>query len=326
MSSAKPPRVLIEDWLPAAAIGVECMRERGSASALAPTTYLHIWWARRPLCASRAAVRGSILPADFPHEHFERLLGFGKPGPELVRIRQIMDTGKKVDGGFNCERAFKKVMKTDDLNKIKKISTQFWGDDISIIDPMAGGGFIPLESARLGFSTTANEYNPVACSILCATVSFPFVFGKGLKIKTRKWADFWIKKTEKRLGQFFPKNEKGQVHAYIFARTIPCPDTPGNPYTPLIPDWYLLKPKTGAERLGSNPLSITQMVTWSTRIIDNRIERPKTQIHLQHIRMVKGFHFSIEQLNFLQITSNLRHKPEKCGLCFTLSQLKQIKG
>ena len=33
------PRVLIEDWLPAAAIGVECMRERGSASALAPHTY-----------------------------------------------------------------------------------------------------------------------------------------------------------------------------------------------------------------------------------------------------------------------------------------------
>lgn len=36
------PRLLIDDWLPAAAIGVECMRERGSASALAPHTYLHV--------------------------------------------------------------------------------------------------------------------------------------------------------------------------------------------------------------------------------------------------------------------------------------------
>lgn len=84
----KKPRLLIEDWLPAA-IGVECMRERGSASALAPTTYLHVWWARRPLVAGRAAVLGSLLPADFSHEVFERLLGFGLPGKELVRIRQL---------------------------------------------------------------------------------------------------------------------------------------------------------------------------------------------------------------------------------------------
>jgi hypothetical protein len=37
----KKSRVLIEDWLPAAAIGVECMRERGSASALALQLFLH---------------------------------------------------------------------------------------------------------------------------------------------------------------------------------------------------------------------------------------------------------------------------------------------
>ena len=33
VSNVEPPRLLIEEWLPAAAIGVECMRERGSASA-----------------------------------------------------------------------------------------------------------------------------------------------------------------------------------------------------------------------------------------------------------------------------------------------------
>lgn len=79
-----PPRLLIEEWLPAAAIGVECMRERGSASALAPHTYLHVWWARRPLTVSRAAVLASLLPADFPRDTFERLLGFGQSAAELV--------------------------------------------------------------------------------------------------------------------------------------------------------------------------------------------------------------------------------------------------
>ncbi len=56
-------RPLIEQWLPAAAIGAESMRERGASSALPPLNFLHVWWARRPLTASRAAVLASLLPA-----------------------------------------------------------------------------------------------------------------------------------------------------------------------------------------------------------------------------------------------------------------------
>src|SRR5688572_18330361 len=84
------PRVFIEEWLPAAAIGVECMRERGSASALAPHTYLHVWWARRPLTAARAAVLASLLPADFPRDVFERLLGFWGSSKDLVEADRFL--------------------------------------------------------------------------------------------------------------------------------------------------------------------------------------------------------------------------------------------
>ncbi|MEI8173671.1 MAG: DUF1156 domain-containing protein, partial [Deltaproteobacteria bacterium] len=56
------PRVLIEEWLPVAAIGAESQRERGASSALPPLYFLHVWWARRPLVASRAAVLASVLP------------------------------------------------------------------------------------------------------------------------------------------------------------------------------------------------------------------------------------------------------------------------
>ena len=55
---------LIERWLPIAALGEESVRERRSMTALPPTYYLHVWWARRPLVASRAAVLASVLPAD----------------------------------------------------------------------------------------------------------------------------------------------------------------------------------------------------------------------------------------------------------------------
>ncbi len=57
------PRTLIEDWLPIETIGCESMRERGASSALPPLYFLHVWWARRPLLASRAALLASVLPS-----------------------------------------------------------------------------------------------------------------------------------------------------------------------------------------------------------------------------------------------------------------------
>jgi len=51
----KPPRLRVEKWLPTAAVGVECVRERGSASAAAPHKFLHVRRARRLLRAGRAA-------------------------------------------------------------------------------------------------------------------------------------------------------------------------------------------------------------------------------------------------------------------------------
>ena len=265
----EPPRLLIEQWLPAAAIGVECMRERGSASALAPTTYLHVWWARRPLTASRAAVLGSLLPADFPHDVFERLLGFGRPGSELVRIRALMDAGYQVTGSFGCDRAFKRGIRADDLARSAEAAKSLWNAHISVMDPMAGGGSIPLESARLGFETFAGEYNPVACPVLEATVDYPFRFGSELGAKTRKWAKVWTDRSEHRLAQFYPRDPLKKVHAYIFARTVPCPDT--QHHTPLVPDWHLANPDSG-RRVVAEPIVDKQRGTWKVRIreIGNR--------------------------------------------------------
>ena len=66
-----------------------------------------------------------------------------------------------------------------------------WGGTPTVIDPMAGGGSIPLEAARLGLNVLANEYNPVACSILEATVDYPFRLGTKLAEKARKWSEVW---------------------------------------------------------------------------------------------------------------------------------------
>lgn len=242
----EPPRLLIEEWLPAAAIGVECMRER-STGLNPPNARLHVWWARRPLTASRAAVLGSLLPADFPRDVFERLLGFGRPGEELVAVRKLMDTGFRVPGGFGCGRAFNGALRMDELNLAHQSAAGLWGPEVTVLDPMAGGGSIPLESARLGFATLASEYNPVACAVLEATADYPFRLGKALGDKARKWAKVWMERVEGRLARFYPAYRFAKVHAYIFARTVPCPDTSGHPPTPLVPDWHLLKPSNHSE-------------------------------------------------------------------------------
>src|SRR5580704_10343422 len=88
-TSTARPRLLIEDWLPAGAVGVECIRER-SAGQQPPDKRLHVWWARRPLAVSRAAVLASVLPAGFPRDVFERLLGFYGSADRVMKAEQLL--------------------------------------------------------------------------------------------------------------------------------------------------------------------------------------------------------------------------------------------
>nr|MDO8087756.1 DUF1156 domain-containing protein [Candidatus Sigynarchaeum springense] len=72
------PKVLIEDWFPYEEVGIECQRERGMNSALPPINYLHVWWARRPLTVSKAAILASILPEHYDHKLFFKNLNFSE--------------------------------------------------------------------------------------------------------------------------------------------------------------------------------------------------------------------------------------------------------
>ena len=56
-------RRLIEDWLPISEIGIESLRERTPMTPFPAPNRLHVWWARRPLVASRAAVLSALLPS-----------------------------------------------------------------------------------------------------------------------------------------------------------------------------------------------------------------------------------------------------------------------
>jgi putative DNA methylase len=70
-------RRLIEVGFPSHQVGAETQRERDTGTA-PPVNRLHVWWARRPLTPSRAAILSSLLPADTDPDWFLRQLGIEK--------------------------------------------------------------------------------------------------------------------------------------------------------------------------------------------------------------------------------------------------------
>ncbi len=263
--SKERPKVLIEDWLPVAAIGAESQRERGASSALPPLYFLHVWWARRPLTASRAAILASVLPAysdnwpkdlksKFPtekdyHNWFLRFIGIhGDPVAGRKLIRYAKEKNIKLPGNpYGYSRAFTNDPEENDLQLMQRLLEITWGNgNLSVLDPMAGGGSIPFEALRYGFTTYANELNPVASVILKATLDYPARFGKKLLEEINNYGKRMSETIEERLAPYFPRQKGESIFAYIWARTVACPAT-GKP-VPLSPNWWLQK--------GSKPVAV----------------------------------------------------------------------
>ena len=214
-------------------------------TALPPTYYLHVWWARRPLVASRAAVLASLLPADADREQFLHVLGIhGDP----VTTRRELDSAKRnqVNLGpdpYGYRRAFTHTPSEDD----RKWAVRTAGNALDsplILDPTAGGGSIPFETARLGFAALANDLNPVAALLLKATVEWPRRHGVALLEEFTRLTDDFIRRAEPKYAHVFPPEPEGtRIDGYLWARTITCPYCDG--LVPLSPNWRLAPGGTG---------------------------------------------------------------------------------
>ena len=229
-------RRLIERWLPIAALSEESVRERRSMTALPPTYYLHVWWARRPLVASRAAVLASLLPEDADRERFLHAIGIhGDPVAAKRRIEIATRRGERLGAAaYGYVRAFKYLLSSEDFDWL----TETVGN-ASVLDPTAGGGSVPFESARLGFETAANDLNPVAVLTELATVAWPMRFGREAKADFEGLGRTFLTQVRKRLQGVFPRDGIADTVAdgYLWARTISCPYCEG--LVPLSPNWRL---------------------------------------------------------------------------------------
>jgi len=231
-----------------AEIGAECQRERGASSALPPLYFLHVWWARRPLIACRAAVVASLLPPETDDKWFLKLLGIlGDPVQAQSAIQQARRTAERVSNPYGYDRAFKHIAAEQQLEQLMQKVQEVWGDGpIRMLDPMAGGGSIPFEAMRYGLETYANELNPVAYVILKATLEYPARFGAELVNDIAAYAERVRSEAREKLACFYPKQEGEEVHAYVWARTVKCPGC--GLVAPLSPNWWLQK--------GSPPVAV----------------------------------------------------------------------
>jgi len=237
---------LIEEWLPIAELGEESMRERRSMTALPPIYYLHVWWARRPLVASRAAVLASLLPADTDRKTFMHMLGIhGDPVAVKKRILKAKKTGE--DLGLNVygyPRAFQYCPSEKEEFWLLEEAQKLGIDQPTVLDPTAGGGSIPFESLRLGCKTLANDINPVAVLVQKATYEWPAKHGQALLEEFNRLTHRFLELAEPQFQNIYPPEPPGtQVLGYLWARTIHCPYCAGK--VPLSPNWKLAPDGTG---------------------------------------------------------------------------------
>ena len=210
---------MFEDYVPVEAISAACVREKlgGHHLSRGQPRNLHLWWARRPLAASRAAVYAAFAqPAEGEERKdlsafFAELCAWQGPVlPDRPAIRRAKEVVSTAGPG---------------------------GAPPVVLDMFAGGGAIPLEAQRLGAIPYAVDLNPVAHLIQRCTLEFPQRYGQALRDAVAEWGEKVIARTQAEVGDLYPDipvPEDGQLElgfsgepkalrpiAYLWTRTIP---------------------------------------------------------------------------------------------------------
>ena len=211
---------LIERWLPIAELSIESTRERTPMTPFPAPNRLHVWWARRPLVASRAAVLASLLPADADRERFLHVLGIhGDPVAAKKRIAIADRKGERLGAAaYGYSRAFGYTPDDRDRGWLTENSV----NGAILADPTAGGGSVPLEALRLGLTVHANDLNPVAVLIERATIDWPVKYGREIKTYLEELGNKLTVEVRKRLIGFFPDEPENSTARRLPLGTYNC--------------------------------------------------------------------------------------------------------
>ena len=284
---------LIEVALPLEKINAESAREKSIRHGH-PST-LHLWWARRPLAAARAVIWSSLV--DDPSSHPEKFPTEEEQTKERQRLFKILED-LVVWENSNNEQVL--------MAAKEEILKSTGGNPPELLDPFAGGGAIPLEAQRLGLKAHAHDLNPVAVMINKAMIEIPPRFAgmapvnpdakmsrmnktwnraQGLAEDVRYYGEWMKKEAFQRIGYLYPKvkvpQEQGggetTVIAWIWARTVKCPNPACGCEMPLASSFILSK-KKGNEAWVEPQFDYTnKTITYKVRLGKGAIpESPKT--------------------------------------------------
>ncbi|APZ09760.1 DUF1156 domain-containing protein [Acidipropionibacterium acidipropionici] len=263
-------RKLIEVSLPLDEINAQAAREKSIRHGH-PST-LHLWWARRPLAAARCVLFAQLVddPASREDDIAEKYRAKGLPEDQVEK----MTSAEVIIERQRLHDMLAKLANWDNLNDEKlwndartEIQKSCDGNPPAILDPFAGGGTIPLEAQRLGLEAHASDLNPVAVLINKAMIEIPPKFAdmppvhpnaqdkllgwkgaQGLADDVRYYGTWMKAEAEKRIGHLYPKatledGAEANVIAWIWARTVTCPNPVCGIEMPLVRSWWLGKKK-----------------------------------------------------------------------------------
>ena len=169
-----PARRLIEAAFPLKQASLDSVHEKNVRHGHIST--LHVWPARRPLAAARAALIAALLPDPGTPEERRQIL-------ERMAGRVVEKIERKRVGGRVVEKVKEETVggilhwgreNGSELDRFRReIRAAHGGNAPKVLDPFAGGGAIPLEAMRLGCEATAIDINPVAWFLLKCTLDYP---------------------------------------------------------------------------------------------------------------------------------------------------------
>ena len=252
---------LIEVALPLEAINTAAAHEKMPGIGAHPRG-LHLWWARRPFVAARAVIWSSLV--DDPSAHPELYPTEEAQNAERQRLFGILEKLVKWENSNDSEMlaaAKAEILRSTNNNPP------------ALLDPFAGGGAIPLEAQRLGLEAHAHDLNPVAVMINKAMIEIPPRFAgqapvnpdsrtlldgaagwqgaQGLAADVQYYGEWMKREAFRRIGHLYPKVKvphalgggEATVIAWIWARTVKCPNPACGCEMPLASTFVLSKKK-----------------------------------------------------------------------------------
>lgn len=242
------PKKLIEVSIPLEAINKASKREK-SINHKHPST-LHLWWSRKPLATARAVLWASLV--DDPSENPEKFPTLEAQEKERKRLHEILVELVQWKNINNPET-------------LRKARAELPKNPPELLDPFAGGGSIPLEGQRLGLKVNTRDLNPVAVIINEAMTKIPAKFcnmppvnpearklvgwensgngTQGLAQDITYYGERLKEKAFAAIGHMYPEimtpEGPAKVIAWLWARTVKCPNPSCGQDMPLVSSWEL---------------------------------------------------------------------------------------